>query len=392
MSAEQERIEKLFRLFVDGSLTELQRIELEGYLRKHPELDALFADLSDGDAFLAREWADFVAFDPAADTRETNRSGRVRKLFLPIQIAAGLFLFLLAFAAIWFYKAAPNNRVDMQVRTERYKNDVIAGSNRAVATLADGNLLFLGDTVSTHAAAGGNAVALSEGQIRFKPLEKDRPNNGSFNSVTTPHGGQYSVILPDGSLAKLNAGSNIRFPAAFEKKRREVEILGEVYFDVVSDKTRPFIVKLPNGAQIEVLGTSFNVKAYPDDTVIKTTLEKGSVKFKAGEDALLIKPGEQIQLATQASNPVLLKRTVGLDTETSWKDGYFNFENAELKTIMKEVARWYDVDVEYKTQITEQFSILMLPRSFSISRLLELLELTGHVKFTIDGRRVTVMT
>src|SRR5690606_11552788 len=112
----------------------------------------------------------------------------------------------------------------------------------------------------------------------------------------------------------------------------------------------------------------------------------------AGDDALLIKSGEQIQLTTQASNPVLLKRKVGLNTETSWKDGYFNFENAELKTIMTEVARWYDVDVEYKTQITEQFSILMLPRSFSISKLLELLELTGHVKFIIDGRRITVMT
>src|SRR5690606_34999304 len=112
--------------------------------------------------------------------------------------------------------------------------------------------------------------------------------------------------------------------------------------DIAPDKKRPFIVNLPNGAQIEVLGTSFNVKAYPDDPTIKTTLDKGSVKFKAGQDALLMKSGEQVQLATHASNPVLLKQKVGLNTETSWKDGYFNFENADLKTIMKEVARWYD--------------------------------------------------
>src|SRR5690606_10987014 len=167
---------------------------------------------------------------------------------------------------------------------------------------------------------------------------------------------------------------------------------GEVFFDIVSDKKRPFVVNLPNRAQIEVLGTSFNVKAYPGDTVIKTTLEKGSVKFKAGDDALLIQSGEQIQLTTQASNPVQLKRTVGGNSGTSWKEGYCKCEDAELKTIMTEGARWYDVDVEYKTQIPEQFSILMLPRSFSIAKLLELLELTGHVKFIIDGRRITVMT
>ncbi|RQP18173.1 MAG: FecR family protein [Parapedobacter sp.] len=392
MNPESERIEELFRLFIDGDLTELQRIELEGYLRKYPELNALYTELCDDDSFLIREWKTFTAIEGAEAPRH-YRGGRTYFLFSPIRLVAGIAVFLVALAAVWLYRNYPV-KADLLTRKERYKNDVIAGSNRAVATFADGNLLFLGDTVSVYGqgSARANGVEFSEGQIKYLPSKNGNSGSSGFNTVTTPQGGQYCIVLPDGSTAKLNAASSIRFPKAFDRKQRVVEIQGEVYFDIAPDKKRPFIVNLPNGAQIEVLGTSFNVKAYPDDPTIKTTLDKGSVKFKAGQDALLMKSGEQVQLATHASNPVLLKQKVGLNTETSWKDGYFNFENADLKTIMKEVARWYDVDVEYKTQITEQFSILMLPRSFSISRLLELLELTGHVKFIIDGRRITVMT
>lgn len=387
MNPESERIEELFRLFIDGSLTELQRIELQGYLAKYPELNTLYTDLADDDSFLLREWADFAGFN---DTKPTGISGRKTYFsFFSIRLVAGLALFFAVLAAVWLYRNH-TGKVDSLARNERYKNDIDAGSNKAIATFADGNLLVLGDQSAQLLSTGAPGVEFSEGQITYLPVKSKK--NGGFNTVRTPEGGQYRVILPDGSSAKLNAASSIRFPALFGQTQRVVEIQGEVYFDIVSDKARPFIVNLPNRAQIEVLGTSFNVKAYPDDAVIKTTLEKGSVKFKAGEDALLMKTGEQIQLTTQTSNPVLLKQKVALSAETSWKDGYFNFENAELETIMKEVARWYDVDVEFKTQVTEQFNILMLPRSFSLSRLLELLELTGHVKFIIDRRRITVMT
>jgi len=392
MNPESERVEELFRLLIDGCLTELQRIELQGYLAKYPELNALHAELADDHAFLLHEWADFAGFN---GTKPTGIS--VRKTyfsFLPMRLVAGFTIFFAVFAALWLYKNHKSraDKISSLTREERYKNDVDAGSNKAIVTLSDGNLLFIDDT-STRDMSIPNRVEgirFSEGEITYLPVKKGKV--GRSNTVQTPKGGQYRVVLPDGSSAKLNAESSIRFPVSFGNQQRSVEIQGEVYFDVVSDKARPFVVHLPNHSQIEVLGTAFNVKAYPDDTVINTTLEKGSVRFKMGEDALLINSGEQVQLTTRATNPVLLKQKVELTAETSWKDGYFNFENAALSTIMKEVARWYDVEVEYNTQVTEQFSILMLPRSFSVSRLLQLLELTGHVKFVIDGRRITVMT
>ncbi|WP_353129207.1 FecR family protein [Parapedobacter pyrenivorans] len=386
MNPESERIEELFRLLIDGSLTELQRIELEGYLQKYPELDTLYTELADDDSFLLREWSDFAGFNsekPAAISGHKTYFS-----FSSTRLVAGLVLFLAVFAAVWFF-SNHTDKTDLLTRKERYKNDVDAGSNKAIATFADGNLLVLGNTSEKLQSTGRSpGVEFSEGQITYLPVKGE---NGGFNTVRTPEGGQYRIILPDGSSAKLNAASSIRFPTIFDQKRRMVEIQGEVYFDIVSDKARPFVVSLPGHAQIEVLGTSFNVRAYPDDTVIKTTLEKGSVKFTAGKDALLIKSGEQVQLAMRESNPVLLKQKVDLSAEATWKDGYFNFENAALKTVMEEVARWYDVDVEYKTQIAEQFNILMLPRNLSISKVLELMELTGHVKFIIDGRRITVM-
>ena len=391
MNPESERIEELFRLFVDGSITESQQIELEGYLHKYPELHTLYAKLCDEDSFLISEWAGFTKFG----NNEANEAP-IRNTYFSfpfMRVVASLVLVSAVFAAIWLY-SHPMMNASSLTRKERYKNDVDAGSSKAVATFANGNLLFLGDTSAMYGQRipDSSGVEFLDGQIKYLPKKGDEHNGPGFNAVATPQGGQYRVVLPDGSSAKLNAASSIRFPTRFDREQRVVEIHGEVYFDIVSDKARPFIVMLPNQAQIEVLGTSFNVKAYPDDPVIKTTLDHGNVRLKAGGDELLMKSGEQVQLAARALNPVILKQKVDADVETSWKDGYFNFENVELKTIMKDVARWYDVDIEYKTQITEQFNILMLPRSLSISKLLELLELTGHVKFIIDGRRITVMT
>ncbi|MGK6351727.1 FecR domain-containing protein [Parapedobacter sp. DT-150] len=398
MSHDPDRIAELFILFAHGKLTEPERIELEGYTKNSPELQALLDDLKI-DPLLLQEWAVFSHLKtPNANQRlqrehggAGNPLGKLRFMnHRMLGLAAGFALVLVILTPIWT-RYMGNATAEKLSRKERYKNDVPSGSERAVITFENGRSISLDST----GAVGGQmplnlAIQTTKGGVRYLPGGKGGRTPG-YHTVSTPQGGKYDVVLPDGSSAKLNAASSIHFSPIFDKAKRVVAISGEVYFDVVPDHARPFIVRLPNGAEIEVLGTSFNVKAYQDET-IKTTLNKGSVKLNVGGDALLMKSGEQVELATQASNPVLLKRKVDLSVETSWKDGYFNFENAELKTIMNEVARWYDVDVEYKTQITEQFSILMLPRSFSISRLLELLELTGHVKFIIDGRRITVMT
>src|SRR5690606_33362590 len=251
----------------------------------------------------------------------------------PKRLVAVLALFFVALLAIWLYKSSV--KADLLTRQERYKNDILAGSNKAVITFADGDWLYVGDTlaIGRQQRKGGAEVELSDGQIKYLSLKMEASGRPGYHTIKTPQGGQYLVILPDGSSAKLNAASSIRFPSSFNQQRREVEVQGEVYFDIQSDQKRPFVVSLPNGAKINVLGTSFNVRAYPRER-IKTTLDNGSVKLNVGDDELIMKSGEQVELAAEASDPVLLKRKVDLSLETSWKDGYFNFENAELTTIM----------------------------------------------------------
>lgn len=389
MNPELERIEVLFRSFLDGCLSDLERIELQSYLDKYPELKVLYASLNEDDSFLTNERPAFMALDKPLEEARGDDGKRV--YFFPKRLVAVLALFFVALLAIWLYKSSV--KADLLTRQERYKNDILAGSNKAVITFADGDWLYVGDTlaIGRQQRKGGAEVELSDGQIKYLSLKMEASGRPGYHTIKTPQGGQYLVILPDGSSAKLNAASSIRFPSSFNQQRREVEVRGEVYFDIQSDQKRPFVVSLPNGAKINVLGTSFNVRAYPRER-IKTTLDNGSVKLNVGDDELIMKSGEQVELAAEASDPVLLKRKVDLSLETSWKDGYFNFENAELTTIMTEIARWYDVDIHYKNRITEQFNILMLPRSLSVSKLLELLELTGHVRFIIEGRRITVMT
>src|SRR5690606_17997966 len=204
----------------------------------------------------------------------------------------------------------------------------------------------------------------------------------------TPRGGKYTITLPDGSKAWLNSSSSLRFPVRFDSNERVVEAEGEVYFDVAENREKPFRVKLREEVMVEVLGTEFNVSAYEGEQ-IKATLAVGKVQVSAYGKHVSLLPGQQARLAQAEGDLSVLN--VNLLTEIAWKKGFFYFEEAPLETIMKSVARWYDVEVEYRQPIERTFNILMLSRDLPVSRLLKMMELTGHVKFNIEGRRIIVM-
>jgi ferric-dicitrate binding protein FerR (iron transport regulator) len=299
-------------------------------------------------------------------------------------------------------------------------NDVPAPKEtRAVITLANGTKVYL-DSASNGTIAQENSVAViknSDGGIRYlspagggelsAPPNRERPGV-DFNTLYNPRGSKViNLTLSDGTKVWLNSESSLKYPTAFTTNTREVEITGEAYFEVKHNAKQPFKVHLPNGSVVEDIGTSFNVNAYTDEADIKTTLIEGSVRVtplspagggelnaspdrkRPGVDrGIILEPGEQA-LINQA-NPKISRIEVQTEGVTAWVNNLFYFENTDIQTMMRQIARWYDVDVEYQGTVTKRFGGKM-PRTMSARNVFKVLEETGGVHFKIEGRKVTVL-
>ncbi|MBX2924243.1 MAG: FecR domain-containing protein [Chitinophagaceae bacterium] len=264
--------------------------------------------------------------------------------------------------------------------------DVTPGGNFATLTLADGSQVILDSMSNGLVASQGNArvVKLDNGEIRYE-TEK-APGRVFHNTMTTPVGGEYRLVLPDGTGVWLNAASSITYPTAFAGRERKVSVTGEVYFEVAKNAAMPFKVQV--GEQmIEVLGTHFNVNAYGNEHTINTTLAEGRVKITERDKTILLQPGQQVR--NDKNGKLKLVRDPDMDEILAWKDGVFRFNGTDIETIMRQVARWYGVEVVYKDKIAEQF-VAEIPRGVNVSKLLELLELTKQVHFTVNNKVITV--
>jgi transmembrane sensor len=209
-----------------------------------------------------------------------------------------------------------------------------------------------------------------------------------INTITTPRGGQYQIELEDGTIIWLNAASSIKFPQVFTDKNRQVELSGEAYFEVAKNKVKPFIVKA-NGTQIRVFGTHFNVNAYTDNSSIATTLLEGSVSMTYAGATVMLKPGQQ-GVTSKTGLPI---KAGFVDTEevTAWKNGLFIFHDQTIANIMKQVSRWYDVDVEYKDGAQNKEFGGTISKYKNITELLNNIQLTQTIHYKLDGRRVIIM-
>ncbi|XHR97035.1 FecR family protein [Mucilaginibacter sp. UC70_90] len=210
-----------------------------------------------------------------------------------------------------------------------------------------------------------------------------------INTITTPRGGQYQVILEDGTKVQLNAASSIKFPEYFTGANREIELNGEAYFEVAKDKAHPFIVKA-NSTRVQVLGTHFNINAYSDNPDITTTLLEGSVKMSKGAVAVMLLPGQQ-GAVNQNSSSIKVSRA-DVEANMAWTKGFFVFHDQSIVTIMKQVSRWYDVDIEYQDiQVQENEFGGTISKYKDIEELLDNIKLTGSIHYKIEGRRVIIM-
>lgn len=280
-----------------------------------------------------------------------------------------------------------NQVTKAETSSHKFKDDVAPGGNKATLTLADGSMIVLDDAKNgTLTQQGASKVIKLDGKILYD-LASEKTKKVVYNTIATPKGGQYQLELPDGSLVWLNASSSIHFPTSFTENKRRVEITGEAYFEVAKDAGKPFIVAV-NNSEVQVLGTHFNVNAYNDEEEVRTTLLEGSVKFIDGNNTSLLQPGQQSQLTKNGIVKVV--SNVDVDEVMAWKNGLFSFENAGIETIMRQFSRWYDVEIEYKGK-TDDIFVAEMSRNIKLSDALKALELTGRVKFEIDGKKIVVM-
>lgn len=292
---------------------------------------------------------------------------------------------LLAAGAAWFLLQPGKTAKTPVAQEQRFRNDMAPGSDKATLTLADGSVIALGDSGQGNIARQGGASILqpAAGALEYQPgAAADAP---VFNTLTTPAGGQFRLTLADGSKVWLNAASSLRFPTAFSGNERVVELIGEAYLEVSKDAKHPFRV-IARGMTVDVLGTHFNINAYDNEPSIRTTLVEGAVRVGKGGQSRVLRPGQQARLS---GDQLSVAENIDLGAVTAWKEGRFNFSEAPITEVMRQVERWYGAEVIYEGDVQHHF-VGSLPRKLPVSRLLKMLELTGRVKFTIEGNRITV--
>ena len=394
-------------------------ILLEGYKNdslSEPELNELLLLLVDNDTALKTSIGNDLQqnafaglttaaqrqrmFDNMLNKSQAQRTMRVISLLRRIAVAAAILVLLGAGTYLWMIRTHENNTVKSGTSTNE-QQDVQPGGNKAVLTLADGSTILLDSAANGKLTQQGKTTIIKSGNGQLVyTRENEKPGNLlttdhsplTYNTLTTPRGGQYQLVLPDGSKVWLNAASLIRYPTVFTGPERNVEIKGEAYFEVAHDKTKPFTVHFSAAGRegaVQVLGTHFNVNAYEDEAVVKATLLEGSVQVRRDAASATLKPGEQAVLS-QTNSPLTIDHSPNLDQVMSWKNGQFYFSNSDIETIMRQMARWYDVDVEYKVRPEDRYTV-SLSRNVPVSKLLKYLELSGGVKFKIEGKKIVVM-
>lgn len=375
MSSSKQNARKLIEKYLHGTCSGEEKERVERWYEQMP------AGRFDLDEELAEEDLEAIW----SRLQAGRRKSRTIRLWKITGIAASVLL--LTGIGLYLYGPEPGLKND---QTECLVNDVPPGGNRATLTLADGKTIHL-DHAANGELARQNGITVrkaDDGQLIYEMNDHAQEASGiAYNTVTTPKGGQYQVWLPDGSKVWLNAASSLRYPTRFKEDERIVTLTGEGYFEVSSGSKQPFIVR-SKGQQVRVTGTRFNIHAYSDAPSASTSLIEGSVQVtQSGSGrARRLKPGEQSRISDEAFeiHPV--------DTEESiaWKNGYFIFSDTDLKTILQQLERWYDVEVDY-TWLPEKRFYGKISRHVPLSKVLDMMEQTGNLNFNIEGKRIIMM-
>jgi len=310
-----------------------------------------------------------------------------RLLFITRQLAAAVIIILLG-TGIYFLlfnrRTLKDNAAEMVVKKEIQAPSAL----NAMLTLANGQKIMLDSASNGILSVQGNSnVVLNDGQINYVGMESNNdPEQPIYNTLTVPRGSKIiSVVLSDGSKIWLNSESSLRYPISFTGSTRRVDLKGEGYFEVAKNAAWPFIVSIGE-TSVKVLGTSFNVNAYPSDNDIHVTLVEGSVHVSKNLFSKILLPQQQAVI----NDDIKVHSSFDMEEVLAWKNGRFAFNGSDIQQVMRELARWYDLDVIYTKEIKEKFHVEMT-RNTNLSNVFKILEETGGVHFKIDGKKIVVM-
>lgn len=375
MQEKKRLAEDLFDRYLSGNCTEQERNLVERtYIKK-----SLDKQLSDDGLDMSRigkeSWTHI--------TKATQKSKPWRIVAWKTIIAAASLLAILGLAIYQYQQPVRPTHISDIATAEV----IVPGGNKATLTLADGSTIALNSDQS--------GIILSENSINYNdgsvvPQISTLPGQPSqLLTLSTPRGGQYQLVLSDGTRVWLNAASSLRYPSQFAADHRTIELVGEAYFEVSPDKARPFMVKTDAG-EIEVLGTHFNVSAYPNgESIFRTTLFEGAVTVSNTSQTKTLAPGQQLQIVE--GGRMSLSSAVDLEEVIAWKNGYFKF-NDNLESIMIKLSRWYDFEIVYETKPDPNLTYSgKISRDKNIDEIFGILESTGNVHLKIKGRSVIVM-
>ncbi|RKR83985.1 FecR family protein [Mucilaginibacter gracilis] len=384
-------IATLIGLYQKGEMSHDARQRLEDWLRENPANQILLNELMQENR-LHSKFTKFRAIDENSGWRKVlagiseipHRPVKGRWLHLWPRIAASAAIVIIV-SGLYFY--SKNNQLSHKIHPA-YVNDISPGKVGATLTLANGKEIKLSETSNGEIAkeAGVSISKSANGEVVYK-IKSNNNDPNKTNTLTTAKGETYLLILPDHSKVWLNAASSLTYSAnLMDHGKRRVTLKGEGYFEIAKDKVHPFIVK-SNDQEVEVLGTHFNVNAYPDEYGIATTLLEGSVSVRSGRNFRMIKPGEQA-LNTGSSINV---SEANIENVTDWKGGDFFLNHINFKVAMRKIARWYDVEVIYDASVPNELeSGGWISRNNKLSEVLSAIEASGQVKFNIEGRKIRV--
>lgn len=405
----QTQLTALIRKYLSGEANEQEKWQIEQW---YESFDTSSLEFAGGDSQMTEEslnkslkaLQEKIAQEHSAGEMPSSRSSK--RIFRWWQAAAAAIVLVIAAGVILaLWKNQQRKKTGANIAVQTPTKDFQPGGNNAVLTLANGRQIVLDSAGSGLISTQGNTriIKVNGGLLTYNRQSSNVNGESSvqYNTITTPRGGRYEVILPDGSKVWLNAASSLRFPTIFIGNKREVEMTGEAYFEIAKNASMPFVVK-KGSVEVTVLGTDFNVNAYDDESNLKVTLVEGLVRVSQvstdnrqpiTHNSQLLKPGQQVilSLSKDGGTEMNLQKDADINEAVAWKNNLFWFDSENIEEVCKQLSRWYNVNISIHGNIPDLFTG-SIPRDLPFSKVFEVLQKTGSIQYKIEDANTIIVT